>query len=451
MKTVRIGSGAGYAGDRLPPAVELMEKGNLDYIIFECLAERTIAIAQDDKRKDPTKGYNPLLEFRMKKVIPLCKKKGVKVITNMGAANPASAVEKIALMATEMGISGLKIAAVTGDDVFGSIDKFGDYDVLELGCKLSTIRERAVSANAYLGSEGIVEALRAGADIVVTGRCSDPALVVAPLMHEFGWKADDWDRMGKGIMVGHLLECAAQSSGGYYPDPGYKDVPELWKVGFPIAEVSENGDTVITKVEGSGGAVNVQTCKEQLVYEIHDPKCYKNPDGVADFSNVTTTEIGKDRVAMTGATGSQRPDTLKVMVGYSDCFVGEGQISYGGTNCLARAKLAGETVAKRLEQDGAEIDELRIDYIGYNSLYGDHISSHICPDDSVLPEVRLRVAARTKDRANAQLVAWETEALYVTGPSGGAGADMSVKEVVSMASIFIPREFIKIHVIYKEV
>lgn len=451
MKKVRIGCGAGYAGDRLPPALELMEKGAIDYIVFECLAERTIAIAQDEKRKDPKKGYNNLLEYRMKKVLPLCREKKVKIISNMGAANPLSAVETIERMAKELGITGLKIAAVIGDDVLESMAQFGDYDVLELGVKLEGIKDRVISANAYLGCEGILEALRGGADIIITGRVSDPALVVAPLIHELGWKSDDWDKMGKAVMVGHLLECSAQVSGGYYADPGFKDVPDLARMGYPIAEVSEDGDVVITKVEGSGGVVNAQTCKEQLVYEIHDPKCYKTPDGIADFSQITVEEIGPNRVRLSGATGYERPATLKVMVGYSDCFIGEGQMSYGGSNSLARAELAGKVVLQRLEDIGAQLDEIRVDYIGFNSLYGDRISTLMCPNKEMLPEVRLRVAGRTKDRANAQLVAMEVEALYVSGPSGGGGAETSVKEVVSMASIFVPRDIIAMQVFYREV
>ncbi len=451
MKKVRIGCGAGYAGDRLPPALELMEKGAIDYIIFECLAERTIAIAQDEKRKDPAKGYNNLLEYRMKKVLPLCRDKKVKVISNMGAANPLAAAAAIEKIARDLGITGLKIAAVTGDDVFDAMPQFSDYDVLELGVKLDTIKDRIISANAYLGCEGILEALQGGADIVITGRVSDPALVVAPLIHELGWKADDWDKMGKAIMVGHLLECSAQVSGGYFADPGFKEVPELARMGYPIAEVSEDGDVVITKVEGSGGLVNAQTCKEQLIYEIHDPKCYKTPDGIADFSQVTVEEIGPNRVRLAGATGYERPATLKVMVGYSDCFIGEGQMSYGGTNSLARAELAGRVVLERLKEDGAQIDEIRVDYVGFNSLYGNQISTHMCPNKDTLPEIRLRVSGRTKDRANAQLVAMEVEALYVSGPSGGGGAETSVREVVSMASVFVPRAIITQTVSYRTV
>ncbi|QGU94076.1 acyclic terpene utilization AtuA family protein [Clostridium bovifaecis] len=451
MKTIRIGSGAGYAGDRLEPAVELMEKGNLDYIAFECLAERTIAIAQEEKLKNPDKGYNNLLEHRMEKVLPLCAKKHIKVITNMGAANPYSAVKVIKKMAEEKGIKGLKIAAVLGDDIFGSIDKYMDYNVLELGTKLKALEGKIVSANAYVGVDGIVEALKNGADIIITGRVADPALFLAPIIYEFGWDTNDYNLIGKGIMTGHLLECAAQVCGGYFADPGYKDIPDAWNIGFPIAEVSENGDVVITKVEGTGGMVSTATCKEQIIYEIHDPSSYITPDGIADFTGITMEQIGKDRVLIKGATGREKTETLKVSVGYMDCFIGEGEISYGGSGAYERAKLAGEIVEKRLEYIGAEIEELRVDYIGLNSLYKDYISNSMVSDRSQCGEVRLRVSGRTKDRKNAELIANEVEALYTNGPSGGGGAVKSVKQIGSIASIFVPRSDIKIEVLYEEV
>ena len=425
MKKIRIGSGAGYAGDRIEPAVELMEKGNLDYIIFECLAERTIAIGQQDKMKDPTKGYNQLLEARMRKILKLAKDNHIKVITNMGAANPVAAAEKTAEIAKELGVSGLKIAYVTGDDITPQIEKYYDNDVLELDCKLGDIKESILSTNVYLGAEGIIEALENGADIVITGRVSDPALSIGPLVHEFGWNIkDDADKMGQATLVGHLLECAGQVTGGYYADPGYKDVPDLDRLGFPLIEIDETGKFVVTKVEGSGGLVCEDTCKEQMIYEIHNPERYLTPDTVADFSHVTFTQVGKDRVEAAHATSHGKPETLKVSVGYKDCFIGEGEISYGGMNCMNRAKLAADIVEKRLKLVGVEMEEFRIDYIGYNSLYKSEISDQYAPD--VFPEIRLRVSGRTKDKANATLIANEVEALYTNGPAGGAGATKKV-------------------------
>lgn len=451
MRKIRIGSGAGYGGDRLEPALEVMEKGNVDYIVFECLAERTIAIAQREKLQNPDKGYNGLLEYRMDKVLPLCAKSNIKVITNMGAANPLAAVKVVKEMAESKGIKGLKIAAVLGDDIGDSINNYMDYDILELDAKLKSIDEKIVSANVYLGIDGILEALENGADIVITGRCADPSLVLAPLVHEFGWDLDNYDLIGKGIMIGHLLECGGQITGGYFADPGHKDVKDLWNLGFPIAEVGEDGNAIITKVEGSGGCITTATCKEQLLYEIHDPSSYITPDGISDYTNVTMEEIAPDNILVKGATGRQRPDTLKVSIGYKDGFTGEGEISYGGSGAYERAKLAGEIVQKRLEIVGCEYSELRIDYMGVNSLYQDKISDSIIEDKSSSKEVRLRVSGRTDSKEEAQKIANEVEALYTNGPSAGGGATNSVKEVVAIASIFIPRSHVKTTIVYEEV
>ena len=450
MKKIRIGSGAGYAGDRIEPAVELMEKGNLDYIMFECLAERTIAIGQQDKMKDPKKGYNQLLEARMKKILPLAKKNGFKVITNMGAANPLSAADVTVGIAKELGVTGLKIAAVTGDDISDNITKYYDNEVLELGCPLEQIKDTVLSTNVYCGADGIIEALRNGADIIITGRVSDPALAIGPLVHEFGWNVDENPaEMGQAVLVGHLLECGGQVTGGYYADPGYKDVPNLERLGFPIIEIDETGEFIVTKVDGSGGMVTTDTCKEQMIYEIHNPEKYMTPDAIADFSHVTFTQVDKDVVRAAHATSHGKPETLKVSVGYKDCFIGEGEISYGGSNCMNRAKLAAEIVEKRLNLIGVDVEEYRTDFIGYNSLYRDAISNSIAPDH--FSEIRVRCSGRTKDRENAVLIANEVEALYTNGPAGGAGATKKVSEVVSICSIFVPREITDIKVSYQEV
>ncbi len=446
MKTIRIATGAGYAGDRLEPALEAMEKGNIDYISFECLAERTIAIAQQAKLKDPSKGYNGLLEYRMEKVLPLAKEKGIKVITNMGAANPERAAEVCVQIAEAYGITGLKIAAVTGDDVADILDKYDDTIVWETKAPLKEL-EGIVSANVYMGSEGIVEALRQGADVVITGRVADPAIFMAPIIYEFGWEMDDWDRLGKGTQLGHLLECGAQVTGGYYSEPGKKDVPHPERLGFPIAEVSEDGSFFITKVEGSGGVVDAHTCTEQLLYEIHDPSSYITPDVIADFSKTTFEETSKDVVQVGGATGRERPDTLKVSIGYLDCFIGEGYMSYGGPGAYERARLAADIVLKRLELRGIAIDELKVDILGHDSIYW---NSERAPVPSA-PEYRLRVAGRTKDRTSASRIAEEVEALYTNGPAGGCGAVKSVQEIVSVASILIDRKDVTPHVVIKEV
>ena len=312
MKKIRIGSGAGYAGDRIEPAVELMEKANLDYIIFECLAERTIALSQQEKMTDLQKGYNPLLEMRMRKILKLANDNRIKVITNMGAANPLAAMQKTAEIARVLGLDGLKIAAVQGDDLFDDIDLFADLPILELGIPLSEIRDNMISANAYLGCEGIVEALRGGADIIITGRVADPALTIGPLVYEFGWDVEQHhDQMGQAVLAGHLLECAGQVTGGYYADPGRKEIEGLERLGFPFIEIDQTGQFTLSKPEGSGGLVCVDICKEQLIYEIHDPANYLTPDATADFSRVRFEQTGKDCVRAELATSKQPPGYFK--------------------------------------------------------------------------------------------------------------------------------------------
>lgn len=435
MKSIRIGSGAGYSGDRIEPAVELAEQGDIQYLVFECLAERTIAIAQGARRKDPAKGYDPLLEARMRAVLEPCHRRGIRIVTNMGAANPAAGAAKIREIARSLGLEGLRIAAVSGDDVLDTLVS-GGHRIEETGAPVAELADRLVSANAYLGAAPLVEALRAGADVVITGRVADPALFLAPQIVEFGWSMEDWDRLGKGTAVGHLLECAGQITGGYFADPGVKDVAALARLGFPIAEVREDGSAVITKVAGSGGAVTTATCKEQLLYEIHDPSAYLTPDVVADFSHVTFTQEGPDRVRVAGATGRKRPDTLKVSVGYLDSYIGEGQISYAGPGAVARGRLALEIVRERLQLTGVRATELRFDLIGIDSIHGDALST---ADGREPYEVRIRVAGRADSMAEAVRIGNEVETLYTNGPASGGGATKSAKEVVAMLSALLPR------------
>ncbi|HET7493558.1 MAG TPA: acyclic terpene utilization AtuA family protein [Bradyrhizobium sp.] len=435
MRTIRIGSGAGYSGDRIEPAVELAEKGEVEYLVFECLGERTVALAQQARMKNPETGFDPLLENRMRAVLPICAAKGIKIVTNMGAANPIAAARKAGEIARSMGLSGLKIAAVIGDDVLEAC-KERDLPIMEFDGTIAQFGNRLLSANAYLGAGPMAEALNAGADVVITGRASDPALFLAPMLHAFGWAMDDWNLLGKGTVAGHLLECAGQITGGYFADPAYKDVADLARLGFPIGEVGEDGSLVVTKVERSGGAVNAQTCKEQLLYEVHDPKRYLQPDVTADFSQVSVEEIGKDRVRITGGRGSERPSTLKVSVGYLDSFIGEGQISYAGPGALARGRLALEIVRERLKLTGVEASELRFDLIGVDSLHGPLVSAHA----NEPYEVRVRVAGRTENLREAIRIGNEVETLYTNGPAAGGGAFKSARDVVAVASVLLPRE-----------
>jgi hypothetical protein len=438
MRTIRIGSGAGYSGDRIEPAVELAEHGDIEYLVFECLGERTVALAQQARMKNPEVGYDPLLEERMRAVLPLCAAKGIKIVTNMGAANPEAAARKTAEIAKSLGLSSLKVAAVVGDDVLDAC-KHGDFPILEFDGSIRQLGNRLLSANAYLGAEPMADALRRGADVVITGRASDPALFLAPMVHAFGWAMDDWNLLGQGTVAGHLLECAGQITGGYFADPGYKDVADLARLGFPIGEVGADGSLVITKVAGSGGAVTVRTCKEQLLYEVHDPQTYFQPDVVADFSQVSVEEIAANRVRVSGGRGTERTGTLKVSVGYVDSFIGEGQISYAGPGALARGRLALDIVRERLKLTGVATSELRFDLIGVDALHGTQVSAHA----NEPYEVRVRVTGRTENLREALRIGNEVETLYTNGPAGGGGAWKSARDVVAVASVLLPRELAK--------
>jgi acyclic terpene utilization AtuA family protein len=442
MRTIRIGSGAGYSGDRIEPAVELAEKGDIQYLVFECLGERTVALAQQARMKNPESGFDPLLEERLRAVLPLCAAKGIKIVTNMGAANPEGAAKKTAEIARSLGLLSLKIAAVVGDDVLDAC-KQGDLPIMEFDGTIKQLGNRLLSANAYLGAEPMAEALRGGADVVITGRASDPALFLAPMIHAFGWAMDDWNLLGQGTVAGHLLECAGQITGGYFADPPYKDIPDLARLGFPIGEVGEDGSLVITKVRGSGGAVTAQTCKEQLLYEVHDPRQYIQPDVVADFSQVSVEEIAPDRVRVSGGRGGKRTGTLKVSVGYVDSFIGEGQISYAGPGALARGRLALEIVRERLKLTGVAASELRFDLIGVDSLHGAQVSTRAQESYKEPYEVRVRVTGRTENLREAVRIGNEVETLYTNGPGAGGGAWKSARDVVAVASVLLPREWAK--------
>ncbi|HXL14322.1 MAG TPA: acyclic terpene utilization AtuA family protein [Bradyrhizobium sp.] len=435
MRTIRIGSGAGYSGDRIEPALELAEKGNIQYLVFECLGERTVALAQQARMKNTEGGFDPLLEERMRAVLPVCAAKGIKIVTNMGAANPAAAARKTVEVAKSLGLARLKIAAVLGDDVLDAC-KERDLPIMEFDGTIKQLGNRLLSANAYLGAEPMAEALSGGADVVITGRASDPALFLAPMVHAFGWAMDDWNLLGQGTLGGHLLECAGQITGGYFADPGYKDVVDLARLGFPIGEVREDGDLVITKVAGSGGAVTARTCKEQLLYEVHDPAQYIQPDVVADFAHVTIEEVAPDRVRVSGGRGARRPDTLKVSVGYLDGYIGEGQISYAGPGAVARGRLGLEIVRERLKLTGVAASEWRFELIGVDSLHG---ANHAARAQEPY-EVRLRVAGRTESLREAVRIGNEVETLYTNGPAAGGGVFKSARDVVAVASVLLPRE-----------
>ncbi|MBA4849600.1 acyclic terpene utilization AtuA family protein [Emticicia sp. BO119] len=428
---IRIGCGAGFSGDRLEPAIVLAEKGGLNYLVLECLAERTIALAQKRKLQDQSKGYDPLLERRIDSLLPLLIQNNICLITNMGAANPIAGAKKIVEIAQKKGLS-IKVAAVYGDDVFEYISQ----DTLAIETSEPLIQSgELVSANAYLGVEGILSALQADAQIIITGRVADPSLFLAPMIHEFGWKTDNYDLMGKGTVIGHLLECAGHITGGYFADPVKKPVEDMDKLGHPFADVFEDGSAIISKVEGTGGVVNLQTAKEQLLYEVINPHEYYTPDVIADFTTVYLKEIGENQVQVTGGTGTPKPQAYKVSVGYKAFYLGEGEIAYAGASALERAKLAGEIIGKRLK---SQFHDLRIDYIGSKAIHRTNFGNTAIPY-----EIRLRVAGKASNPTDAALVGEEVEALYTNGPAGGGGARKYVTEVMGIVSTLIDRQNIQ--------
>ena len=428
---IRIGCGAGFSGDRIEPALILCEKGNLDYLVLECLAERTIALAQKRKKQEPDAGYDVLLERRMEGLLPLLIQHQTRLITNMGAANPLAGAAKIIEIAKRQGLK-IKVAVVLGDDVF---DRISGEELSMEGNKALNSYRNLVSANAYLGVDAILPALQTDATIILTGRVADPSLFLAPMIHEFGWDPMDFDLMGKGTVVGHLLECAGQITGGYFADPVTKPIPDMHILGHPLVEINQDGSGVISKISGTGGAITVQTAKEQLLYEVIDPGNYFTPDVVADFRSVRLKELQSNLIQVTGGTGKENPETLKVSVGYEAGYIGEGEISYAGAHALQRAKLAGEIVEKRI---AGRFDEFRVDYIGLSSLHGMSLSQDCQPY-----EIRLRIAGKTKDRSLAHLVGEEVEALYTNGPAGGGGARKYIHEVIGVVSILMDRKLIK--------
>ena len=437
----RIGAGAGYAGDRIDPAVALAERGELDALVFECLAERTIALAQLRRSADPKAGYDPMLKARMRAVLPACVRNGVTIITNMGAANPMAAGRAVLAVARELGLPRLRVAVVTGDDVLPWV-LANDVPLMDSPDTARSLDGRLISANAYLGADALLPALQADVNVIVTGRVADPSLFLAPLLAHFGWAADDWHRLGQGLLVGHLLECAAQVSGGYLADPGHVDVPDLARVGFPLVEVSADGSAVITKLPGTGGRVDRLSCTAQLLYEVEDPAHYLQADVVGDFSKVCFTQLEPDRVQAQGASGHARPEQLKVTLGYRDGFIGEGQISYAGPGARARGELALGILRQRLADaslpHGLAGLEQRAELIGVNAMHGPQLGS-----DHEPYEVRVRLAVRCATRAQAEAVGQEVEALYLNGPAGGGGVTQSVREVIAAASALVPRSAVQ--------
>ncbi|ANK82495.1 MAG: ABC transporter substrate-binding protein [Rhizobiales bacterium NRL2] len=426
---VRIGCGAGFSADRLDGAVDLARDGRLDALVFECVGERTLAFGHRDRKLDPAKGFNPQLEARLKAVWPLCIAGGCTIVTNMGVANPRRAAE----VAMALGVDGGRAAAVLGDDVTALIGPETPLDGGRL--TVADVGRELLGANAYLGTDALLPALQAGVSLVIGGRIADPALFLSVLRHRFGWAADDWPLLGAGTLVGHLLECGTQVTGGYFADPGHKEVPGLARVGYPLAEVAADGTFELTKLADTGGMVTAATVKEQLLYEVHDPARYLTPDVTADFSGVQLDDRGGDVVALSGAGGAARPETLKVTVAFDGGFLAEGEVSYAGRGAAGRARLAGEVTEERLRRVHGFTEDLRLDLIGVQSLHRHH-------DHGVAPEgtdVRLRVAGRFRERERAETLLWEVESLLCCGPAGGGGFRGRVTPSVVTHDAFLPR------------
>lgn len=432
---LKIGGGAGFLDDRIEPALDILEHGNVDFLMLEHLAERTLALLQEAKRSGKP-GHVANLRHRMETLLPPAAERGVRIVTNLGGADPVGAAKLVRTVCMERDLGHLNVAAVTGDDITELVRGL-DPTLEETGEPLSHLRTPLICANAYIGAFEMKEALDEGADVVLAGRVADPALAVAPLAHHFGWRKDDYDKLALGIMAGHMLECAGHATGGNYADGGRRVVPELDRLGFPIAEVDESGVT-ITKTPTSGGLVDRHVVRQQLLYELGDPSDYRTPDVIMDISEVVATEQGPDRVQLQGVRGRERPEMLKVLCGVDNGWLGTAEISYGGWNAAVRARLAGEVVTKRLRRDTRVSNlPLRVDVIGVDSvfLFGETREDML--------DARLRFCVRAADRETAQHALSEAETLATNGPAGGGGKTQSLRRTIRTYATYLPRDLIK--------
>jgi len=447
-----IGGAAGFAGDRTDaggPLVDALARADGPrFLMFETLAERTLALSQLERRRDPNGGSNPALDRFLTPVLARCLAENIRIIGNFGAANPRAAALRIQAIAHEQGLRPPRIAVVEGDDLTGVLT-LQELAARETGGALLRDASEVVAANLYLGAQPIAEALDNGADIVVTGRVVDSALALGPLVHAFKWRWDDWDRLAAGTLAGHLLECGSQITGGYFADPPFKNVPGLAVVGYPLAEVDAHGAIVVGKPDGTGGRVDRQTVVEQMLYEIHDPAAYLVPDVVLDLTDVTVEEIGSDQVRITGARGKRAPETLKATVCVDAGVLGEAEISYAGPNAAGRARLAAEVIRERLAKRAPDL-AFRVDAIGITSILANDDGALSGQWDSDARDVRLRFAARGKRPEDVRLLLDEVEALYCAGPAGGAGVRRHVTPRLASASCLIERKFAKPRVIMIE-
>src|SRR5260221_9205091 len=447
MKSLRIAGGLGFYGDSWKPLRASIERGNVQYVASDHLAELTLAILQKDRQRDPKLGYTRDLVPMLAELLPIAIPRGVKFILNAGGLNAMAARELLLEALKKFGLK-LKVGVVLGDAVQERLDELQEAGFslahMDTGEDIANVRERLVFASAYLGARPLVEALAAGADIVLTGRVGDAALFLAPMVHELGWRWDEWDKLAQGMVVGHLLECSGQATGGNFGGD-WRAIPDLAHIGYPIAEVWENGDAVISKAEGTGGRVNFDTLREQLLYEVHDPHHYMTPDVDVDMTTLHMQEVGQDQVRVTGATGRPAPDTLKIVAGYEDGVMGQAMIGYAWPDALAKAQVAAKIIQQQMVEMGLKAEETVIEYIGYNSIHGPLADLTHAGD---LNEVYLRIAVRCTDKKEAAKLGRLFPPLALSGPPfiGGAVGVIKARGLLGIWPTLAPRAIIEEYV-----
>ncbi len=449
---IRIASGQGFWGDLLTAPKMQVTKGPVDYLVMDYLAEVTMSIMQKQKKRDPSLGYAKDLVPLIADILPDCIDRNVKIITNGGGVNPQACAEAILASARELGIKGLKIGVVTGDDILERMDEFRSQGIefrnMETGDDVGVIADKISSANVYFGAFPIVDALQQGADIVITGRTTDTGLTLAPMIYEYGWKEGDWDKLAAGTIAGHIMECGGQATGGNF-SADWKSVPELENIGFPITEAYADGSIVITKHEGTGGLVTQQTVKEQLLYEIGDPGNYITPETIADFTTVQLSDDGPDRVKMTGVKGKPCTDTYKVSMSYADGYTAVSTLTYTWPDAFEKAKAADTILRKRLENLGLKFEEIRTEFVGVNACHGHLVSM---PDH--INEVVLRFGVRGKDFKMVERFGKEIAPLILTGPpsvTGFAGGRPKPSEVIAFWPALMPKNAVTPNIIIEQI
>ncbi|MCU1288177.1 MAG: hypothetical protein JWN60_406 [Acidobacteria bacterium] len=443
---VRVASGQGFWGDLLTAPVEQVRGGQIDYLMLDYLAEVTMSIVQKQRQRDPSAGYARDFVSLMREILPDCVEKNIKVLSNAGGVNVEGCAEAIKAVAQELGLSGkVKIGVVTGDDILGRLDEFAEKGIeiknMDTGEPLAAIRDKVQSANVYLGAQPLVEALGKGAQIIVGGRLTDTGLTLAPLMHEFGWTFEDWDKVATGTIAGHIIECGAQASGGNCQFD-WANIPDLANVGFPIVEAYPDGEFVITKHEGTGGRVNVPSVKEQLLYEMGDPHAYITPDVVADFTTIQLKDDGENRVRVFGIEGKQNTEFYKVSIAYSAGWKAVGTLVYSYPDAFEKAKAADQILRARLEKLGLKFDVILTEFVGVNATHG-HLAGEPAKD---IPEVQLRFGVRGQSKADVERFTKELAPLILTGPpsvTGFAGGRPKVEEIMAYFPALIPKHLIE--------